>query len=46
MIYGPCNFIPNVEIEIVEKRQRIPLDKNEGIYLRDTRTGEVKSHIG
>ena len=46
MIYGPCNFIPNVEIEILEKRQTIPLDKNEGIYIRDTRAGTVKCHVG
>lgn len=25
-----------------EKRKVYPLDKNEGIYVRDKRTGEVK----
>ena len=46
MIYGPCSFIPNVSIEVLERRQTICLDKNEGVYIRDTRTGEVKSHTG
>jgi len=46
MIYGPCDFIPTVEVEVVEVRKSIPLAENEGIYVRDTRTGEVKSVIG
>lgn len=29
-------------MKIVEKRKAIPLDANEGIYVRDNRTGEVK----
>lgn len=39
MIHGPCAYIPPVEVEVVENREKIPLDKNEGIYVRDTRTG-------
>jgi major vault protein len=31
-----------VKVKIVEKRKAIPLDANEGIYVRDNRTGEVK----
>ena len=46
MIYGPCDYIPPIKIEILERRKRIPLDENEGIYVRDTRTGEVKAHSG
>lgn len=46
MIKGPCRFIPAIEIEIVEKRSVIPLDENEGIYVRDTKTGTVRSIIG
>jgi major vault protein len=46
MIYGPCNYIPKVEVEVIEKRETIPLDKNEGIYIRDTRTGGVDIHMG
>jgi len=46
MITGPCDYVPPVEVEIVEKRRRIPLDDNEGIYVRDTRNGKVRSVIG
>lgn len=46
MIKGPCRFLPPIEVEIVEKRSVIPLDKGEGIYVRDTKTGNVRAHIG
>jgi major vault protein len=42
MIQGPRDYIPRVEVEVVEKRQAIPLDKNEGIYIRNVQTGELK----
>jgi len=42
MIYGPREYIPPTQVEILEKRKSIPLDDNEGIYVRDIRTGEVK----
>ncbi|HEY9668993.1 MAG TPA: colicin uptake protein [Coleofasciculaceae cyanobacterium] len=42
MISGPRDYIPRVEVEVVEKRQAIPLDKNEGIYVRDVQSGELK----
>ncbi len=46
MVYGPCSYIPPVEIEVLENRSRKVLDKNEGIYVRDTKTGQVRSVIG
>jgi len=46
MIQGPCDYIPNVEVEIVETRKSIPLDVNEGIYVRDMRTGKVTTVKG
>lgn len=46
MIYGPRDYIPPMQIEILERRKRIPLDENEGIYVRDTTTGEVKAETG
>jgi len=46
MIYGPCDFIPPVEVEVVERRKAIPLDENEGIYVRDITTGKIRAHIG
>jgi major vault protein len=46
MILGPRDYIPVVEVEVVAKRQSIPLDENEGIYIRDTKTGQVKAIRG
>eukprot|EP01124_Arcella_intermedia_P035107 TRINITY_DN885_c0_g1_i1.p1 TRINITY_DN885_c0_g1~~TRINITY_DN885_c0_g1_i1.p1 ORF type:complete len:826 (+),score=106.85 TRINITY_DN885_c0_g1_i1:115-2592(+) len=46
MIYGPTDYIPPVQVEIVETRKVIPLDENEGIYVRDIKTGRVRSVIG
>jgi major vault protein len=42
MISGPRDYIPRVEVEVVERRKAIPLDKNEGIYVRDIQTGELR----
>ena len=41
MIRGPKEYVPPVEVEVVMKRQAIPLDENEGIYVRDIKTGKV-----
>jgi len=46
MIFGPCEYIPPVELSIVEKRSIIPLAENEGIYVRNKKSGEVKAIIG
>ncbi|MEM0979335.1 MAG: colicin uptake protein [Cyanobacteria bacterium P01_H01_bin.58] len=42
MIRGPRDYIPPVQVEVVERRRAIPLDKNEGLYVRDIQTGELK----
>jgi len=46
MLNGPADFVPPVEVEIVQKRNAIPLDENEGIYVRDVRTGKVRAVTG
>jgi len=46
MMKGPCDYVPPVEVEIVENRKFIPLDENEGIYIRDLTSGRVRAHIG
>jgi len=46
MVYGPRDYIPSVQVEVVEKRKAIPLDANEGIYLRDIKTGAVSAISG
>jgi len=43
MIKGPCDYVPNIYVDIVEKRRAIPLDQNEGIYVRDIKTGKVST---
>ena len=39
MIRGPIEYVPAVEIDVVTKRTAIPLDENEGIYVRDVKSG-------
>jgi major vault protein len=46
MVYGPTDFIPAVQVEVVEKRRSIPLDSNEGVYVRDIKTGKVRVEMG
>lgn len=46
MEYGPCNYVPPIGVEIIEQRQKIALDKNEGIYVRDIKTGSIRTVIG
>uniref|UniRef100_A0A914WZP9 Major vault protein n=1 Tax=Plectus sambesii TaxID=2011161 RepID=A0A914WZP9_9BILA len=46
MIRGPTEYVPPVEVEVVTQRTAIPLDENEGIYVRDIKTGRVRAIIG
>ena len=46
MIQGPGEYVPRVDVDILERRKRIPLDDNEGIYVRDLNTGEVRAVQG
>jgi major vault protein len=46
MIYGPRDYVPTVHVEIIEKRRAIPLDANEGIYVRDMKSGRVTAVTG
>eukprot|EP01116_Phalansterium_solitarium_P022421 TRINITY_DN73_c0_g2_i1.p1 TRINITY_DN73_c0_g2~~TRINITY_DN73_c0_g2_i1.p1 ORF type:complete len:853 (+),score=396.71 TRINITY_DN73_c0_g2_i1:79-2559(+) len=46
LLVGPTDYTPPVEVEIIEKRTTIPLDENEGIYVRDLRTGQVRAVTG
>ncbi len=46
MVKGPMDYIPLIEVDVIETRRSIPLDKNEGIYVRNLDTGEVSAHIG
>jgi major vault protein len=42
MLKGPIDFIPENEVEVIEKRKAYPLAENEGLYVRDLESGEVK----
>jgi len=46
MEYGPQAYLPPSEVEIIREVQQLPLDKNEGIYVRNTKTGQCKAVIG
>jgi len=46
MIFGPCDYVPPVTVEVMMTRKTIPLDENEGIYVRDIKTGTVRSVTG
>ncbi|XP_076340752.1 major vault protein-like isoform X1 [Tachypleus tridentatus] len=46
MIRGPIEYIPPTEVEAIIKRYSIPLDENEGIYVRNVKTGRVREICG
>jgi len=46
LIRGPAEYIPPVQVSVVERRSAIPLDENEGIYVRDETTGKVRAVVG
>lgn len=46
MIRGPGEYVPPVEVEIVCFRKAMPLDLNEGVYVRNIKTGQVRAVIG
>ncbi|XP_070582519.1 major vault protein-like [Erythrolamprus reginae] len=46
LIRGPLEYIPPAEVEVMEQRHAIPLAENEGIYVRDIKTGKIRAVIG
>lgn len=46
MEYGPKSYVPPVEVNVLREVNQLALDKNEGIYVRDTKTGKISSIIG
>ncbi len=46
MVHGPRNYVPAVEVAVVELRKAIPLDTIEGVYIRDYNTGVVRAVSG
>ena len=46
MLKGPMEYTPTVEVEVVQTREAIPLHENEGIYVRNIKSGGVRAVIG
>lgn len=46
MVRGPTEYIPPVEVTVLEQRTATPLDQNEGIYVRNVQTGSVRCVAG
>uniref|UniRef100_A0A8C2DT46 Major vault protein n=1 Tax=Cyprinus carpio TaxID=7962 RepID=A0A8C2DT46_CYPCA len=46
MLRGPVEYVPPATVEVLLRRNAIPLDENEGIYVRDIKTGKVRAVIG
>nr|XP_032799912.1 major vault protein [Petromyzon marinus] len=46
MIRGPLEYVPPVQVEVVARRHSIPMDDNEGIYVRDIKSGKVRAVCG
>lgn len=46
MIKGPREYIPNIHADVKKTQKAIALDQNEGVYIRDLVTGEVRAVIG
>lgn len=46
MIRGPSEYVPPVEVHVFAKRAAIALDENEGIYIRDLKSGKVRAVCG
>ncbi|KAK7198059.1 major vault protein [Novymonas esmeraldas] len=46
LLRGPCEYTPANEVKLLEHRRVMALDKNEGIYVMNTATGEVRAVVG
>ena len=46
MLKGPMEYTPSVQVLVVARRKAIPMHENEGIYVRNTKTGGVRAVIG
>lgn len=42
MVYGPKRWIPPISVKVIEKRGVIHLKSNEGIYVRNRTTGDIR----
>lgn len=42
MLRGPIEYVPPSTVEVMIRRDAIPLDENEGIYVRDIKSGKAR----
>ena len=42
LLRGPCHFIPEKDIDVVERRKQISIDEHEGIFIQNDDTGAVR----
>lgn len=42
LLKGPCRYIPNKNIRVTEQRKSLALAQNEGVYVQNDDTGEVR----
>ncbi|XP_019858875.1 PREDICTED: major vault protein [Amphimedon queenslandica] len=46
MVHGPTDYIPRTEIGSIQRRKATPLNENEGIYVRNVQSGQVRAILG
>jgi len=46
MMTGPLEYLPPVQVVVLSTRRSISLHQNEGIYVRNTNTGNVRAVTG
>jgi len=46
LVQGPCEYVPPKESVILARREAIPLDKTEGIYVRNIKSGDARKVCG
>eukprot|EP00732_Lithocolla_globosa_P001693 Lithocolla_globosa_v1_NODE_903_length_3103_cov_38.322507.p1 type:complete len:871 gc:universal NODE_903_length_3103_cov_38.322507:349-2961(+) len=46
LVRGPGEFTPPIHVKILHRRNLIPLDETDGIYVRDIATGKVRAVCG
>lgn len=46
LVRGPCSYTPPLEVRVLERRETVLLSHNSGVYVRHTRTGQIRCVYG
>ncbi|ORC89355.1 putative major vault protein [Trypanosoma theileri] len=46
LVHGPCSYIPPLEVRVLERRKRMLLSGDKGVYVRNIRTGRITAMHG